>query len=66
MDAQAGEYPFSGYRAYLGLEPARLLDVDSVLRPFGQLKAEARERFAAFVDVPAHDSDRDEAIDAML
>jgi putative transposase len=43
------EYPFSSHRAYLGLEPDGVTDVDPVLRGFGARKSRARELFAQFV-----------------
>lgn len=43
------DYPYSGHRAYLGLEKTSLLDVDPVLRHFGVKKSTARERYAQFV-----------------
>ena len=45
----AEDYPFSSQRAYLGLEPAGIVDIDPVLRRFGNRKEIARERFAQFV-----------------
>jgi putative transposase len=49
MVERTEDYPYSSHRAYLGLEPARLIDVDPVLRLFGPRKKAARERFAAHV-----------------
>lgn len=43
------DYPFSSHRAYIGLEPKGIVDVDPVLRRFGPRKALARERFANHV-----------------
>ena len=43
------EYPYSGHRSYLGLEPARIVDVDPVLRHFGAKKKLAREAYRQFV-----------------
>lgn len=62
MVSRAEEYRFSSHRAYLGLDPAGPLDVDTVLRHFGSKKAVARKRFAAFVD----GTDRLDGIEAML
>jgi putative transposase len=42
-------YPYSSHRAYIGTEPAGIVDVDPVLRRFGARKKLARERFAQFV-----------------
>jgi hypothetical protein len=44
------QYKYSGHRAYLGLEPAGILDVDPVLRHFGKNRAAAREAYRQFVD----------------
>ena len=44
MVTAAEEYPFSSQRAYLGIEPAAVVDVDPVLRLFGPRKELARER----------------------
>jgi putative transposase len=49
----ADEYPFSSQRAYLGLEPAGIVDVDPVLRLFGPIKDRARKRFADHVRAAA-------------
>jgi REP element-mobilizing transposase RayT len=49
MVRKAENYPFSSQRAYLGLEPAGIVDVDPVLRKFGVRKSVARERYAEFV-----------------
>jgi putative transposase len=43
-------YDYSGHRAYLGLEPAGLVDVDPVLRHFGARKKSAREAYSRFVE----------------
>lgn len=43
------EYPYSSHRAYLGLVPDDLTDVDPVLRLFGSKRELAREQFAAYV-----------------
>ena len=42
-------YPFSSHRAYLGLEPVGMIDVDPVLRRFGRKRERAREQYAEFV-----------------
>ena len=49
MVASADEYLYSSQRAYLGLEPAGIVDVDPVLRRFGAKKELARMRFAEHV-----------------
>ncbi len=43
------QYPYSGHRAYLGLEPEGILDVDPVLRHFGAKKKVARQAYSQFV-----------------
>ena len=43
------DYKYSSHRAYLGLEPAGIVDVDPVLRHFGASKEVARERYRKFV-----------------
>jgi len=43
------DYEYSSHRAYLGLEPAGVVDVDPVLRHFGAKKQPAREAFQQFV-----------------
>ena len=42
-------YEYSSHRAYLGLEPPGVVDVDPVLRHFGAKKQLAREVFEQFV-----------------
>jgi putative transposase len=49
MVGRAEDHPHSSHRAYLGAEPAGIVDVDSVLRFFGAEKKKARENFAKFV-----------------
>ena len=46
---QPEQYQYSGHRAYLGLEPAGIVDVDPVLRHFGAKKSLAREAYRQFV-----------------
>jgi putative transposase len=46
---RAEDYESSSHRAYLGLEPPGVVDVDSVLRHFGAKKQLAREAFQQFV-----------------
>lgn len=53
MAGAAEEYPFSSQLAYLGIEPAGIVDVDPVLRLFGPHKDRARARFAEHVRVAA-------------
>ena len=43
------QYPYSSHRAYMGLEPVGVIDVDPLLRRFGPNKAAAREQFAQHV-----------------
>ena len=43
------EYEYSGHPAYLGLEPAGIVDVDPVLRHFGAKKSVAQEAYRQFV-----------------
>lgn len=63
MVANAGEYPFSSHRAYLGIDPAGPLDVDTVLRHFGTRKVVARQHFTAFVDGPDETGDLESMLD---
>jgi putative transposase len=49
MVRKAEKYPYSSQRAYLGLEPTGIVDIDPVLRLFGARKKKARENFAQFV-----------------
>jgi putative transposase len=50
MVANAAAWPFGSYRALAGLEPAPTwLDVDYVLRLFGEDRAEAHRTFASLV-----------------
>ncbi len=49
MVRRAEDYPYSSHRAYLGLAPAGITDVDPVLRHFGAKKERGRENFAQFV-----------------
>src|SRR5437773_4061213 len=42
-------YKYSGHRAYLGLEPAGIVNIDPVLRHFGTQKRLAREAYEQFV-----------------
>lgn len=49
MVKKAERYPYSSQRAYLGIEPDGIVDVDPVLRHFGAKKEKARENFAQFV-----------------
>ncbi|MEP7213792.1 MAG: transposase [Acidobacteriota bacterium] len=43
------DYPHSSHRAYLGLEPEGIADVDPVLRHFGAVRERARANFQDFV-----------------
>jgi REP element-mobilizing transposase RayT len=49
MVRKAERYPWSSQRAYLGMEPEGIVDVDPILRLFGARKQKARENFAQFV-----------------
>lgn len=49
MVAAAEDYPYSSHRAYLGIEPAGIVDVDPVLRHFGNRKEIARKYFVDYV-----------------
>jgi REP element-mobilizing transposase RayT len=49
MVSQPEDYEFSSHRAYLGMEPAGIVDVDPVLRHFGASKEVARDRYRRFV-----------------
>lgn len=53
MVNSADDYPFSSHRAYMGIEPAGIIDVDPVLRLFGPRRELARQRFAEQVKVLA-------------
>jgi REP element-mobilizing transposase RayT len=50
MVKRAEEYQYSGHRAYLGLEPAGIVDVDPVLRHFGGQRKLARRAYFDFVN----------------
>ena len=56
MVAEAEDYPYSSHRAYLGLEPTGIIDVDPVLRLFGNRREIAQKYFADYVGA-AHDDD---------
>jgi REP element-mobilizing transposase RayT len=43
------QYEYSSHRAYLGLAPVGIVDVDPVLRHFGGRRATAREMYRQFV-----------------
>lgn len=43
------DYEYSSHRAYLGMEPAGIVDVDPVLRHFGAKKEVARANYQKFV-----------------
>jgi REP-associated tyrosine transposase len=43
------DYPYSGHRAYLGLDKTGLVDVQPLLRGFGARKQVARETYQKFV-----------------
>jgi REP element-mobilizing transposase RayT len=46
---QPEQYEYSSHRAYVGLAPAGIVDIDPVLRHFGSKKKDARQRYAEFV-----------------
>jgi REP element-mobilizing transposase RayT len=50
MVTRPEDYQYSSHRAYLGLEPAGVVDVDPVLRHFGASKEVARDRYRKFVE----------------
>lgn len=58
--AVAEDYPWSGHRAYLGLEDVPWLTTDWVLGQFGQREAGARARYRSFVRARSDAGDRDE------
>jgi len=49
MVGRPEQYKYSSHRAYLGLEPPGVLDVDPVLRHFGTRKESARDAYRSFV-----------------
>ncbi|MEQ1921926.1 MAG: transposase [Pyrinomonadaceae bacterium] len=49
MVVSAEDYPYSSHRAYLGIEPSGIVDVDPVLRHFGSRKEIAYKYFADYV-----------------
>lgn len=49
MVSKPEDYQYSSHRAYLGLEPPGIVDVDSVLRHFGAKKQTARKHYEQFV-----------------
>ncbi|HMO81072.1 MAG TPA: transposase [Pyrinomonadaceae bacterium] len=61
MVATPEEYPYSSHRAYLGIEPYGVIDVDPVLRRFGPSKRKAHERYAAFMREPTNEREDDTA-----
>jgi REP element-mobilizing transposase RayT len=50
MVTKPEDYFHSGHRAYLGLAPTGIVDVDPVLRHFGAKRKIAREAYRQFVD----------------
>jgi len=60
MVRKAEAYPNSSQRAYLGMEPAVMVDVDPVLRLFGASKNRARADFAKYVAAGAKLGHREE------
>lgn len=61
MVSTPDEYEFSSHRAYLGVEPYRIVDVDPVLRRFGPHKRNAHERYAEFMLAATNERDEDAA-----
>lgn len=59
MVATPDEYEFSSHRAYLGIDPYGVVDVDPVLRRFGPHKRKAHERYAAFMRAATNERDDD-------
>jgi putative transposase len=49
MVNQPEDYEYSSHRAYLGIEPTGMVDIDPVLRHFGAPKSIASERYRQFV-----------------
>ena len=49
MVSRPEDYEYSSHRAYLGWEPAGIVDVDPVLRHFGAQREIARKRYRKFV-----------------
>ena len=50
MVTRPEDYEYSSHRAYLGMEPAGVVDVDPVLRHFGARKEVARDSYRKFVE----------------
>jgi putative transposase len=50
MVTRPEDYEYSSHRAYLGMEPAGVVDVDPVLRHFGASKEVARDNYRKFVE----------------
>ena len=57
MVTAAEDYPYSSHRAYLGLEPTGIVDVDPVLRLFGNRREIAQKHFADYVGAANNDDD---------
>lgn len=53
------EYPYSSHRAYIGLEPAGIVDVDPVLRHFGNKRETAIKHFLGFMGTAPNDDESD-------
>ena len=51
------EYRYSSHRAYIGVEPAGLVDVDPVLRHFGSKREAAVGNFLEFMGMPITDDE---------
>ena len=48
MVDSSADYPYSSHRAYIGLDAAKIVDVDPVLRLFGKSREAAIEHFMLF------------------
>jgi len=64
MVGKPEDYEYSSHRAYLGMAPNRIVDVDSVLRHFGVKKEIARQRFRKFVAAGLKQGHRKEFYDS--
>ena len=57
---QPEDYEYSSHRAYLGMEPPGMVDVDPVLRHFGVKRRIATERYRQFVSAGMKQGHREE------
>ena len=60
MVERAEDYPYSSHRAYIGMEPVGIIDVDPVLRLFGSKRKTAQRYFAEYVAAGAKQGSRPE------